>query len=70
MREVIVEKHPGKLGRGVILHQNVAAHRMFTIIKDAIVRVNFELIEHPPYSPDVAPGNHRLFSKLKRHLHC
>jgi histone-lysine N-methyltransferase SETMAR len=29
---------------------------------------NFELFDHPPYSPDLAPGNFHLFTYLKNWL--
>ena len=28
----------------------------------------FKKIEHPPYSPDLAPSDYYLFSKLKKYL--
>ena len=28
----------------------------------------FELIDHPPYSPDLAPSKYFLFPNLKKHL--
>ena len=28
----------------------------------------FELIDHPPYSPDLAPSDYFLFPNLKKHL--
>jgi hypothetical protein len=28
----------------------------------------WEVLEHPPYSPDLAPGDFQLLSPLKRHL--
>ena len=34
----------------------------------AISTAGFELLDHPPYSPDLAPSDYRLFPKLKEHL--
>ena len=34
----------------------------------AINECGFELLEHLPYSPDLAPLDYYLFSKLKREL--
>ena len=31
-------------------------------------RFHWELLPHPPYSPDLAPSDFFLFSKLKEHL--
>ena len=35
----------------------------------ATIRENgFEIIEHPPYSPDLAPSDYFLFGNLKNYL--
>lgn len=34
----------------------------------AIEETGFELLEHPPYSPDLAPSDFYLFPRLKEHL--
>lgn len=34
----------------------------------AIQDAGFELLEHPPYSPDLAPSDFYLFPRLKEHL--
>jgi histone-lysine N-methyltransferase SETMAR len=36
--------------------------------RDAIQRLDFSILLHPPYSPDLAPSDFRLFPKLKEHL--
>ena len=33
-----------------------------------IREMNWYIVEHPPYSPDLAPSDYFLFSNLKRHL--
>ena len=30
--------------------------------------LGFTLLNHPPYSPDLAPSDYHLFTKLKKHL--
>ena len=34
----------------------------------AVHYCGFELIDHPPYSPDLAPSDYFLFPNLKKHL--
>ena len=34
----------------------------------AIHECGFELVQHPPYSPDLAPSDFHLFPNMKRHL--
>jgi histone-lysine N-methyltransferase SETMAR len=31
-------------------------------------RYNWEVLDHPPYSPEIAPSNFHLFGPLKKHL--
>ena len=52
------EKRQGKLHCKVLFHQdNAPAH--------VIRNDGFELLQHPPYSPDLATSDSYLFSKLK-----
>ena len=30
----------------------------------------WEILEHPPYSPDMAPSDFHLFPNIKKHLHA
>jgi len=34
----------------------------------AILESGFEVMHHPPYSPDLAPSDYHLFPNLKQHL--
>ena len=54
--------------RGVrLLHDNAPVHTA-AVAKDAVKKCDFQEIEHPPYSPDLAPSDYYLFSKLKKDL--
>jgi [histone H3]-lysine36 N-dimethyltransferase SETMAR len=68
LRDLIKEKRRGKLRKGVLLHHDNAPSHTSAIAKAAIAKAGFELVEHPPYSPDLAPSDFRLFPKLKEHL--
>ena len=50
-----------------MLHDNArphtAAHTM-----DTICALKFEVLKHPPYSPDLAPSDFHLFGPMKEHL--
>lgn len=68
VREAIKEKRRGKLSSGVLFHQdNAPAHRSEVAIK-AIGKAGFEILDHPPYSPDLAPSDFHLFPKLKEFI--
>jgi hypothetical protein len=37
--------------------------------KDAIQELDWEILPHPPCSPDLAPSDYHLFCSLSNHLH-
>jgi len=43
-------------------------YRVSVVTRDAFQRLDFLVLPHPPYSPDLAPSDFHLFSKLKEHL--
>jgi len=56
------------LSRGVrLIHDNAPVHTA-AVAKAAVKECGFEEIEHPRYSPDLAPSDYYLFSKLKKNL--
>lgn len=66
--EKIREKRPGLQKKKVIFHHdNAPAHRG-ALATAKLVGLQYELLEHPPYSPDLAPSDFHLFPNLKRFL--
>ena len=61
-------KRPGKLTKGVLLHQDNAPAHKSLVTMSAVHDCGFKLIDHSPYSPDVAPSNYFLFPNLKNIL--
>jgi len=49
------------MGTASGLHTNGAT-------RDAIQRLDFSVLPHPPYSPHLAPSDCHLFPNLKEHL--
>jgi hypothetical protein len=43
----------------VLLHDNASPHT-----RALLEHFNWELFDHPPYNPDLAPSDHHLFSYL------
>lgn len=68
LREAIKEKRRGKLSAVVLFHQDNAPPHKARVAMAAIKEAGFELMEHPPYSPDLAPSDFYLFPRLKEHL--
>ena len=68
LHDQVVEKRRGNLTRGVmLLHDNAPVHTA-KVAQAAIRRARFTQLEHPPYSPDLAPSDFHLFPNLKKFL--
>jgi transposase len=49
----------------LFLHDNAPAHRALVTQKElAYLGINY--LDHPPYSPDLAPSDYHLFPGLKK----
>ena len=68
LRTAILEKRPGKLSKSVMLQQDNAIVHTCKVAMDAVERNGYELIPHPAYSPDLAPGDFFLFLNLKKDI--
>ena len=68
LRDVLKVKRPGKLSKGVLFHQDNAPSHTSSVTMATIHKCGFELLPHPPYSPDLAPSDYHLFPQLKRQL--
>ena len=68
LREAVKKERRGKLSRGVLLlHDNAPPHTSH-LATSAIHNCGFEVLTHPPYSPDLAPSDFHLFANLKKVL--
>ena len=68
LRQEIARKRRGKLTRGVLLLQDNAPAHTSQVAMTAATECGFEVLPHPPYSPDMAPSDFYLFPKLKSNL--
>jgi len=50
-----------------LLHDNAPAHWALATQKK-LAYLGFHFLDHPPYSPDLAPSDYHLFSGLKKQL--
>ena len=66
LKERIKIKRRGKIRKGVLFHQDNAPAHKSVVAMAAINDCGFELVQHPPYSPDLAPSDFHLFPKLKK----
>jgi hypothetical protein len=59
------EKRPGLQKKKIIFHQdNTPAHKSVLAMGN-LRDLHYELLEHPPDSPDLVPSDFYLFPKLK-----
>ena len=66
--EIIREKRPGLQKKEIISHQDNASAHKSVLAMGKLRDLHYELLEHPPYSPDSAPSDFYLFPKLKLFL--
>lgn len=69
LREKLKLTRPSLLNRkGVILQQDNAKPHTSKLTRDKLKEFGWELLPHPPYSPDMAPTDYHLFRSLQQFL--
>ena len=63
LRQVIIEKRQFT-GTVLFQHDNARPHTA-GVVKSKIAEYGWELVPHPPYSPDLAPSDYHLFRPMK-----
>jgi histone-lysine N-methyltransferase SETMAR len=66
--EKICEKRPGLQKKKIIFHQDNAPAHKSVLALGKLRDLHYELLEHLPYSPDLAPSDFYLLPKLKLFL--
>jgi histone-lysine N-methyltransferase SETMAR len=66
--EKICEKRPSLQKKKIIFHQDKAPAHKSVLAMEKLRDLHYELLEHPRYSPDMAPSDFSLFPKLKLFL--
>jgi len=59
------DKHPGK--KVILQHNNARPHNALLTL-EKIENVGWEVLSHPPYSPDLAPSDYHLFGFVKNRM--
>jgi len=66
MKDILKEKCCRNVAKGVLfLHDNAPAHWALATQKK-LAYLGFQCLDHPPYSPDLAPLDCHLFPGLKK----
>jgi histone-lysine N-methyltransferase SETMAR len=69
LKDAVRRKHLKKWKAYIwfLLHDNAPAHQL-VLVKDFLAKNNVTTLDHPPYSPDLAPTDFYLFPLLKSAL--
>jgi len=68
LKPTIRSKRRGRLSKRVLLlHDNVRPHTVAHTV-DRLRALKFEVLKHPPYSPDLAPSDFHFFGPMKEHF--
>ncbi|KAK6767034.1 hypothetical protein RB195_026541 [Necator americanus] len=67
VKEAIQLKRPHRRGQVILLHDNARPHTA-NIVKAALQELDWEVLQHPPYSPDLAPTDYHLFRSLSNQM--
>lgn len=68
LKAEIEEKRPHLQKKKILFHQDNAPSHTSMVAMAKIHELRFELLDHPPYSPDLAPSDFFLFPRLKVEL--
>ncbi|CAK9804065.1 Histone-lysine N-methyltransferase SETMAR [Anthophora plagiata] len=69
LRQAIERKRPELNNRkGVVFHHDNARPHTSLMTRQKLRELGWEVLMHPPYSPDVAPSDYHLFRSLQNSL--
>lgn len=70
LNHALIEKRPEwarRHGKVILQHDNAPSHTA-KLVKDTLKTLNWEILSHPPYSPDLAPSDYHLFASMGHSL--
>lgn len=69
LKAAIQEKRPELANRkGVVFHQDNARPHVSLSTRQKLLELGWDVLPHPPYSPDIAPSDYHLFRSLQNAL--
>ncbi|GFV59048.1 histone-lysine N-methyltransferase SETMAR [Trichonephila clavipes] len=68
LKRAIQNKRRDLLSSGIVLlHDNARPHTA-VITREVLRKFKWDVFQHPPYSPDLAPSDYDLFTAMKKWL--
>jgi len=68
LKDILKERRGGKFTKGVLfLHDNTTAHRALAT-QNKLNYLGYKCLDHPLYSPNLAPSDYHLFPGLKKKI--
>jgi len=68
LKDILKEKRRGKVTNGVLFeHDNTPPHWALATQKK-LAYLGFQCLDHPPYSPNLAPSDYHVFPGLEKQL--
>ena len=69
LKEAIITKRPEVMNRrGVVFHHDNTRSHVSLAVRTKLLEFDWDVLPHPPYSPDLAPSHYYLFLPLKDFL--
>ncbi|GFX08556.1 mariner Mos1 transposase [Trichonephila clavipes] len=65
LKLAIEQKRPESANRKGVFHQNNARQHTYLMTRQELWEHGWEILMHPPYSPDLAPSDYHLYSHCK-----
>ena len=69
LKAALGKKHPELVNRKcIIFHEDNAKLHVSLMTRQKLLQLGWEVLIHPPYSPDIAPSDFHLFQSLQNSL--
>ena len=70
LNHALIENRPEwarRHGKVILQHGNASSHTA-KVVKNTLKALNWEILSHPPYSPDLAPSDYHLLASMGQPL--